>query len=155
MAKQTLNTIKGWFRTAFKPTQAQFWDTWDSFFHKDEKIPFGSIENIEQRFNEKADAELLTNHIIDPDAHGIGNLLNLVKRPDPISVTGETVYKLDWTPERMLKYGKYTRASAQILVPDTEIWKPVADYRMEYNEDGSTKSIEWDLDGFEAKIFEN
>lgn len=78
MAKQTLNTIKGWFRTALKPTQQQFWDTWDSFFHKDEKIPISNIEQLEQRFSEKADSELLTQHIADSHAHGLDNKVDKV-----------------------------------------------------------------------------
>lgn len=43
MALQTLNTIKNWFRTGLKPTQTQFWDTWDSFRHKYEKVPVKDV----------------------------------------------------------------------------------------------------------------
>ncbi|WP_433836071.1 hypothetical protein [Flavobacterium anhuiense] len=46
MAIQTLDTIKNWFRTGLKPTQAQFWDTWQSFWHKNEEIPQSSIANL-------------------------------------------------------------------------------------------------------------
>ncbi|KQB39478.1 hypothetical protein [Flavobacterium aquidurense] len=53
MAIQTLNTIKNWFRTGLKPTQAQFWDTWDSFRHKYEKIPAKDIEGIDELFGDK------------------------------------------------------------------------------------------------------
>ncbi|PWA05475.1 hypothetical protein [Flavobacterium laiguense] len=63
------NTIKNWFKTGLKPTQAQFWATWDSFWHKDEKIPITAIEDIETILNEKADAEALTNHVSDTAAH--------------------------------------------------------------------------------------
>jgi hypothetical protein len=48
MAIETLNTIKNWFRTGLKPTQAQFWDTWDSFRHKNEKIPVKDIQGINE-----------------------------------------------------------------------------------------------------------
>lgn len=68
-----LNTIKNWFKTGFKPTQQQFWDTWDSFWHKDEKIPLGAFENIEERFNQKADDQLLRAHLKDLQAHGLQN----------------------------------------------------------------------------------
>ena len=47
MAIQALNTIKNWFRTSLKPTQEQFWDTWDSFRHKEEKIDVEDVEGIE------------------------------------------------------------------------------------------------------------
>jgi len=51
MAIQTLNTIKNWFKTNLKPSQQQFWDTWDSFRHKHEKIPARDIEDIDQLIN--------------------------------------------------------------------------------------------------------
>lgn len=61
--------IKDWFRTGLKPTQAQFWAWMDSYWHKDEKIPITAIDDIETIFNEKADAEALTNHLTDANAH--------------------------------------------------------------------------------------
>lgn len=45
--KQSLSTIKNWFRTALKPTQAQFWDTWDSFWHKDDLISVESVDGLD------------------------------------------------------------------------------------------------------------
>lgn len=63
------NTIRNWFLTGLKPTQAQFWATWDSFWHKDEKIPITAIDNIENILAEKADAEALENHLTDAVAH--------------------------------------------------------------------------------------
>jgi hypothetical protein len=48
MAIVNLNTIKNWFRTGLKPNQAQFWDTWDSFRHKNDKIPVGEIDGINE-----------------------------------------------------------------------------------------------------------
>lgn len=59
MAKQTLNILKNWFRTGLKPTQQQFWDWMDSFFHKDEKIPLTSIDGIQDEFDKKADKGLI------------------------------------------------------------------------------------------------
>ncbi|WP_343530833.1 hypothetical protein [Pedobacter sp.] len=76
MAKQTLNIIKNWFKTGLKPTQAQFWDTWDSFWHKDETIPTSSIENLDARFNQKADQEAFQSHLLDTNAHGISTKAN-------------------------------------------------------------------------------
>jgi hypothetical protein len=51
MAIVKLITIKSWFRTGFRPTQAQFWDTWDSFWHKSDSIPMSSIEGLEDAFD--------------------------------------------------------------------------------------------------------
>ncbi|QEE50662.1 hypothetical protein FUA48_14065 [Flavobacterium alkalisoli] len=49
-----INTILNWFKTGERPTQSQFWDTWQSFWHKEESIPQNKIENLETTFNAKA-----------------------------------------------------------------------------------------------------
>jgi hypothetical protein len=54
MAIQTLNTIKNWFKTNLKPTQSQFWDTWDSFRHKNEKVPVEDLDGIDELLFTKA-----------------------------------------------------------------------------------------------------
>ncbi|EGV44336.1 hypothetical protein BZARG_798 [Bizionia argentinensis JUB59] len=50
-----LSTIKNWFKTGLKPTQAQFWATWDSFRHKDDAIPLASIDGLEDDLDGKVD----------------------------------------------------------------------------------------------------
>ena len=55
------NIINNWFKTGLKPTQAQFWATWDSFWHKDEKIPISSIDKLGNLLDGKAE----TNHTHD------------------------------------------------------------------------------------------
>lgn len=47
MAQTPLATIKNWFKTGLKPTQGQFWDTWDSFWHKADTIPQASVAGLE------------------------------------------------------------------------------------------------------------
>ena len=37
--KQDKETIKSYFQTGDKPTQEQYYDTWDSFWHKDDVLP--------------------------------------------------------------------------------------------------------------------
>ncbi|HEU0126810.1 MAG TPA: hypothetical protein VFQ56_10915, partial [Flavobacterium sp.] len=69
MAIQTLNTIKTWFKTGLKPSQQQFWDTWDSFRHKFEKVPFQDVENLEQTLNAKAEKSQLDLHTNSQLAH--------------------------------------------------------------------------------------
>lgn len=49
----SISTILDWFRTGKKPTQSQFWDTWKSFWHKEEVIPQTSIENLIESLNSK------------------------------------------------------------------------------------------------------
>ncbi len=100
MALQTLNTIKQWFKTGLKPTQTQFWDTWDSFRHKFEKVPVKDIEGIDELLLSKADKVILDNHIADKIAHepqvntdwnsesGFSQLLN---KPDFKTINGETI----------------------------------------------------------------
>lgn len=63
------NTVKNWFKTDLKPTQSQFWSFFDSIWFKDEKIPVADIEGIEGILNAKADAQALTNHVSDQNAH--------------------------------------------------------------------------------------
>ncbi|MBF4484373.1 pyocin knob domain-containing protein [Flavobacterium sp. CSZ] len=69
MALQTLNTIKQWFKTGLKPSQQQFWDTWDSFRHKFEKVPVKDIEGIDELLLSKADKVVLDNHLANKIAH--------------------------------------------------------------------------------------
>lgn len=69
MAIVSLNTIKNWFRTDLIPTQQQFWDTWDSFRHKSEKIPVAEVEGIDELLLSKAEKEALENHLNDGNAH--------------------------------------------------------------------------------------
>lgn len=47
MPVASLSTIKNWFRTNLKPSQGQFWDTWDSFWHKQELIPTSAIGGLD------------------------------------------------------------------------------------------------------------
>lgn len=69
MAIQTLNTIKNWFKTTLKPSQQQFWDTWDSFRHKLDKVPVKDVEGIDELLYTKADKNVLNDHIADINAH--------------------------------------------------------------------------------------
>jgi len=69
MAIQTLNTIKKWFKTGLKPSQDQFWDTWDSFRHKYEKVPIKDIEELETTLDTKAEKSQLDDHKNDQIAH--------------------------------------------------------------------------------------
>lgn len=73
MATTPLNTIKNWFKTGLKPTQAQFWATLDSLRHKDEAIPIAAIENLQEELDSKADSVAMGLVKIDGlwfDTHG-------------------------------------------------------------------------------------
>ncbi|WP_286922911.1 hypothetical protein [Flavobacterium sp. UBA4197] len=50
----SLTEMKNWFKTGFKPTQMQFWLSWDSFWHKEEIIPQANILYLETDLENKA-----------------------------------------------------------------------------------------------------
>ena len=58
-----LNTIKNWFKTGLKPTQAQFWAWMDSYWHKDQTIPTNKIDGLENALNSKASNEQLAGKV--------------------------------------------------------------------------------------------
>jgi len=62
MATQGRNTLKGWFLTGKYPTQSQFADWIDSFWHKSEdSIPQAKIESLAESLALKADLEYVDN----------------------------------------------------------------------------------------------
>lgn len=73
----SLSQIYDWFMTGKKPTQAQFWATWDSFRHKDETIPQSAISNLTATLNAKAEKLQFDTHKTDPNAHA--DLFNQIK----------------------------------------------------------------------------
>lgn len=90
MPKQTLNILKSWFKTGLKPTQAQFWDLMDSFFHKDEKIPISSIDGVQTEFDKYASKdELRLKENIGVAASLIQSLIG------GATINGDTLKKLE------------------------------------------------------------
>ncbi|MBT1702969.1 hypothetical protein [Chryseosolibacter indicus] len=52
MAKQSLNTLKNWFKKGLKPLESQFADWLDSFYHRDATdIPMSSIQGLTNALN--------------------------------------------------------------------------------------------------------
>ncbi|RWX00903.1 hypothetical protein [Flavobacterium cerinum] len=64
-----IETILKWYKEFDFPTEQQFRQSWTSFWHKDEKIPQSSIENLTIDLDNKAEREQLDRHTTDPDAH--------------------------------------------------------------------------------------
>lgn len=56
MAKQTISQLRTWFSRFKKPTEGQFWDLFDSFFHKDENIPASNVEGLSSIVEEQNQA---------------------------------------------------------------------------------------------------
>ncbi|SNR32716.1 hypothetical protein [Flavobacterium sp. ov086] len=101
MALQTLKTIKNWFRTGLKPTQAQFWDTWDSFRHKSDKVPVGDIEGIDELLDSKTDESdfktingesILGSGDISIDGGGSQDLQQVLNKGNNYSTYGQNDY---------------------------------------------------------------
>lgn len=94
MAIQTLNTIKQWFKTGLKPTQIQFWDTWDSFRHKNEKLYTNEVEGLNESLNSKTDKSDFKT-INGESIVGSGNIIIEKNVPGIQSVRGNNVDNTD------------------------------------------------------------
>ncbi len=64
-----INTLLQWFTTGKKPTQQEFWDSWKSFWHKEEIIPQAVIENLNQDLDSKTNNDDFLAHLSNPLAH--------------------------------------------------------------------------------------
>lgn len=57
MAIRSIAQLKAWFKRGKYPTEEQFADWIDSFFHKEEdKVPISSVEGLPEQLNNKYDA---------------------------------------------------------------------------------------------------
>src|SRR5690606_19296450 len=90
MATTPLNTIKNWFKTNLYPTQAQFWATWDSFWHKDESIPQEKIEGLQDALDDKVDIEALHVVAITGDYNDLENIPPKQKQRNIYKAAGNT-----------------------------------------------------------------
>ena len=57
--KVSLSQIKSWFKKGMYPTESQFANTFDSFWHKDDTLPLSAIQNLMQILNDKASVQLV------------------------------------------------------------------------------------------------
>ncbi len=77
MAIFSKEIIKSWFLTGLKPTQQQFHNAFDSFWHKDEALDINNIDGLSGMLNRKYDktsgdsleqrVEALENNPVAPD----------------------------------------------------------------------------------------
>ena len=124
MAIQTLSTIKNWFRTNLKPTQSQFWDTWDSFRHKNEKVAVEDLDGIDELLQNKVEREVFDNHLTDPNAHAESFSEKLDK--GGYNGTGKdlddriTAIEI---PDRILKFGALSLSGLNLTIaPNAFAW---------------------------------
>ena len=64
-----LAQIYDWFMTGKKPTQAQFWASWGSFWNKEETIPQSAISNLTTVLAAKTENDQFNAHKVAIDAH--------------------------------------------------------------------------------------
>jgi hypothetical protein len=90
MPKQSLATLKNWFKKGFKPLEAQFVDVFDSFFHKDGAIPISNITDLLETLNSLAPSQAITdlrNELKGGVAVGGDTLKKLYDLINAISIT--------------------------------------------------------------------
>lgn len=64
-----LNTIFSWFETGDFPTQDQFQQTFSSFDHKSDILPYTRIEGLDAKFNLMLPKSQFETHVSDPSSH--------------------------------------------------------------------------------------
>lgn len=102
MAIQPINTLKAWFLTALKPTQQQFHDWMDSYWHKSETIPTNKIDGLDAIL-----ATVITQTVID----------NTVKNETVITSSSPHTYNIP--AGRLLDQIVVESATAQNLTIET------------------------------------
>lgn len=85
------NTLKNWFKTGLKPTQAQFWAWIDSYWHKEEPIPQSAVQNLTTTLNAKVETSQFTGHLNDVNAHPVLQLKAKIYQSGQLQIfkTGE------------------------------------------------------------------
>lgn len=63
------NDIYSWFETGDFPTEAQFRATWDSYWHKSEKIAMANINGLLDALSKTVSVTTFNNHLTDANAH--------------------------------------------------------------------------------------
>lgn len=100
MAKVNLTIIKSWFQTGFKPTQTQFSDTYDSFWHKDEQIPIAKIEGINDIYNS-------INNITNSAMFVPFRLFRIFKHPTNTAAANKYILEINDVAEGFLSNGTF------------------------------------------------
>jgi hypothetical protein len=100
MAKQSVNTLKGWAIRGWKPLAQQIKDWFDSFWHKDELIPIGSIDGLQDILNSL------------PSQASITSILNTLV-PDSITLSADGFY--DMPASSILLLVRFESATNQVI----------------------------------------
>lgn len=115
MAKIDKNTIKSWFRNFLKPTQEQFWNWMDSYWHKDEKIPQNAIENWDEFL-----ATLPSADSLKPLLYKDGSNLSDNEKTSLIEAIHALTYDYEKEGETIQGTG-YTKAQVDTLIDNIDL----------------------------------
>lgn len=85
----SISTIRDWFRNGLRPTQTQFWSTWDSFWHKDEKISIENIDGLEEIIDAKIEEALSLIHQFAPTINSVTPSSALPSTTLQVTILGE------------------------------------------------------------------
>lgn len=75
------DTVKEWFKTDLKPSEAQFYNFFNWIRWKDEKIPITDIFNIADILNAKAEGAVVTAGFAKVKVYDIGQMQVFKKLP--------------------------------------------------------------------------
>jgi len=108
MATRSISQLKAWFKKGMYPTESQFGDWLDSFLHRNDKIPVGSVDGLSEAVNGKAEqseVDMLSQNISGLSAQvtaadekaqqaieEAGSVISTLR--DGVAPTGDTLAKL-------------------------------------------------------------
>ncbi|OBX20949.1 MULTISPECIES: hypothetical protein [Bizionia] len=122
----SLSTIKNWFKTGLKPTQAQFWATWDSFRHKDEAIPLDSVNGLQDDLDDKVDK--ISGKGLSTEDYTTPEKLKLASLPDALGLGIALDSKVDKVSGKGLSTEDYTtEEKEQVSLASKNIQEEVID----------------------------
>jgi len=141
MATTDKSTLKNWFVRAAKPLASQFAAWLDSYWHKDEKIPISSIEDLDETLNDKTTTAFVANSISEAmanvlvndaslQAKGIVQLSNIMGDDNTKAATPALVKQVNDT----LVSNYYTRASVESIIAEQIVGLTWKDWVQSYSD---------------------
>lgn len=135
MAITDKNTIKSWFRNFLKPTQEQFWNWMDSYWHKEEKIPQDAIEGWDEFLQSLPSQGTLQNYLLkdgsnlsDDEKTDFTTAINALthdyeKGSETIKGTGYTKQQVDNLIDNIDLTTKADKNAENLVENDVEKWR--------------------------------
>ena len=126
MAQQTKDQLKQWFRKGLYPTESQFADWIDSFWHKTEQITLSAIAGLTDILNSKQNAETGKSLISDAEITRLASVSNVDVSGKVDKVEGKSLIA-DSEITRLASVsnvdisGKVDKVEGKSLIADTEI----------------------------------